>query len=322
LSARERRFDLRAPIRIAFAGTPAFAVPTLTRLHASGADIGLVLTQPDRPRGRGRKLAPSAVKRAALSLGCRCEQPESLSDPGLEAQWRFDADVLVVVAYGLLLPQWMLDWPRVACVNLHASLLPRWRGAAPVQHAILAGDDATGISVMRIVAGLDRGPVYASSAIAIGARETSGELEERLAILGADLLAMSLPTICDGRLRPKLQDESRATYAPKIAKAAARLDWHLPAEQLERQVRAFNPWPVAETRTGDGGRLRIWRAHALSGADESAPGTVLSASAEGIDVATGRGILRLTIVQAPSSRAMDAGAYLAAHRLDGVELTS
>jgi len=322
LSARERRADLPAAIRIAFAGTPAFAVPTLTRLHASGASLGLVLTQPDRPRGRGRKLAPSAVKRTALTLGCRCEQPEALSDPTLLARWQFDADLLVVVAYGLLLPQWMLDWPRIACVNLHASLLPRWRGAAPIQHAILAGDDSTGISVMRMEAGLDRGPVYASSAISIAAHETSGELEDRLAVLGADLLATSLPAICDGRLIPKPQDESRATYAPKIEKAAARLDWRLPAEHLERQVRAFNPWPIAETCTDEGGRLRIWRAHAVSGPEGSEPGTILSASAAGIDVATGRGILRLTIVQAPSSRAMDAGAYLAAHRLDGVKLTS
>jgi methionyl-tRNA formyltransferase len=291
-------------------------------LHASGANVGLVLTQPDRPRGRGRKLAPSEVKRTALTLGCRCEQPADLSDPGLLAQWGFEPDLLVVVAYGLKLPQWMLDWPRVACVNLHASLLPRWRGAAPIQHAILAGDATTGTSVMRMEAGLDRGPVYASSAIPIGAHETAGELGDRLAILGAELLATSVPAIHDGRLQPEPQDESRATYAPKIAKAAAQLDWQLPAEQLERKVRAFNPWPIAETCIGDGSRLRIWRAHAVGGAAGPEPGTVLSASTAAIDVATGRGILRLTMVQAPSSKAMEAGAYLAAHRLDGIKLTS
>jgi methionyl-tRNA formyltransferase len=305
-------------LKIAFAGTPAFAVPTLERLCAGGADVGLVLTQPDRPRGRGRVSTPPDVKRAACALGLRCEQPATLRDRSLLEQWQFAADLLIVVAYGLLLPEWMLAWPRCGAVNLHASLLPRWRGAAPIQHALLAGDQETGVSLMRIDRGLDRGPVYATVSTVIGASETAGELHDRLATLAADLIEKHLLDIVSGRATPEPQDEARATYAPKIAKSSAALDWRKSAVELERQVRAFNPWPVAEGSTTHGRRLRIFRARALEGGAGVAPGTISTAGARGIDVATGRGLLRLEVIQPEGAKAMDAASYLAAHRVDGV----
>jgi methionyl-tRNA formyltransferase len=303
-------------IRIAFAGTPAFAVPALERL-CTRADVGLVLTQPDRPRGRGRRTEPSAVKRSALALGRRVAQPATLGDPELLEQWQFAPDLLVVVAYGLLLPDWMLAWPRLGAVNLHASLLPRWRGAAPVQHALLAGDRETGVSLMQIERALDRGPVYATAGTAIGSTETAGELHDRLALAAADLLDARLLDIVSGRLRPEPQDDARATYAPKIVKSRAVLDWRKSAVELEREVRAFNPWPVAEGTTTEGARLRIYRARAVEGGAGASPGTIASAGARGIDVATGNGVLRLEVVQPDGAKAMDAAAYLAAHRLDG-----
>jgi methionyl-tRNA formyltransferase len=304
------------PIRIAFAGTPEFAVPALERLCARG-DVGLVLTQPDRPRGRGRRIEPSAVKQRALALERRCEQPATLRDPNLLKLWQFKPDVLVVIAYGLLLPDWMLAWPRAGAVNLHASLLPRWRGAAPIQHALLAGDRETGVSLMRIERVLDSGPVYASVKTSIGSTETSGELHDRLATLAADLIDQHLLDVVSGTLRPTPQDEGRVTYAPKITKSLARLDWRKPALELERQVRAFNPWPVAESALTDGRRLRIYRARALEDGARVAPGTIAAAGAHGIDVGTGEGLLRLETIQPDGAKAMDAAAYLAAHRVDG-----
>jgi methionyl-tRNA formyltransferase len=307
---------LSDPIRIAFAGTPEFAVPALERLSAHG-DVALVLTQPDRPRGRGRRTEPSAVKQRALALGLRCEQPPTLRDPALLKQWQLVPDLLVVVAYGLLLPGWMLAWPRSGCVNLHASLLPRWRGAAPIQHALLAGDRETGVSLMRIEPALDRGPVYATVRTPIGSTETAGELHDRLATLAADLIDTHLADVVSGTLRPEPQDDARATYAPKIVKSSAALDWRVSALELERKVRAFNPWPVAEGSLTDGRRLRIYRARALEGDARATPGTIAAAGPRGIDVVTGQGLLRLKVVQPDGAKAMDAAAYLAAHRVDG-----
>jgi methionyl-tRNA formyltransferase len=307
---------LSDPIRIAFAGTPEFAVPALERLCARG-DVGLVLTQPDRPRGRGRHTEPSAVKRKALALGLRCAQPPTLRDPHLVKQWQLAPDILVVIAYGLLLPDWMLAWPRSGCVNLHASLLPRWRGAAPIQHALLAGDRETGVSLMRIERALDSGPVYATVRTSIGSTETAGELHARLATLAADLIDTHLLDIVSGTSQPKPQDEARVTYAPKIVKSSAALDWRKSALELERQVRAFNPWPVAEGALTDGRRLRIYRARALASGARAAPGTIAAAGAPGIDVVTGEGLLRLEFIQPDGAKAMDAAAYLAAHRVDG-----
>lgn len=312
-----RQLPLTDPARIAFAGTPEFAVPALERLAASGASIELVLTQPDRRSGRGRKLTASPVKHAAERLGLSVAQPATLRTPELAASWPAAPDVLVVAAYGLLLPQWLLDWPRCACVNVHASLLPRWRGAAPIQHAILAGEAETGVSIMRMEAGLDTGPVYAARPVGIDPDMTAGRLHDVLAELGAALLAEVLPGILAGSLVPKPQDDASATWAGKIAKADARLDFNMSAAELERRVRAFNPWPVAEAGLTDGRRLRIWRAAAIDAEAGAPPGTILAAEAQGIDVATGDGLLRIERVQVPSAAAMDAGAWLAAHRLEG-----
>jgi methionyl-tRNA formyltransferase len=329
---------------VAFAGTPEFAVPTLRALAAAGAQVSVVLTQPDRPAGRGRRLAPPAVKRAALELGLEVRQPSSLREPDVAADWGPRPDLLVVVAYGLLLPGWVLRWPAHGCINVHASLLPRWRGAAPIQRALLAGDAETGVSIMRIEAGLDTGAVYSREATPIGPAETAGDLHDRLAGLGARLALEALPGVLDGTLRPVPQDERAATYAPKIDKAEAKLDWREDAAALARRIRAFNPWPVAVATLADGRQLRVWRAEAApsmtaldapaapgsrpepagrasghgdpAGVTSAAPGTIVGLGRAGIDVATGDGTLRLREVQPPSGRVMDAAAYLAAHSLD------
>jgi len=313
---------LSSPARIAFAGTPRFAVPTLHALIASGARVPVVLTQPDRPAGRGRQLSGSPVKVAAAALGLRVAQPERLSPTEAIAELGDAPDLLVVIAYGLLLPPAMLAWPKLGCVNLHASLLPRWRGAAPIQHALLARDTETGVSLMRIERGLDTGAVYLARSTPIGARETAGELDDRLAALAAETLAAALPSLLAGALVPTPQQASLATHAPKIAKADAALDWRRSALELDARVRAFDPWPVAETRFVDGARLRVWRAEPRAGEAGVEPGAVVAAGPAGIDVATGDGVLRLTKVQPPSRRVMDAGAYVAAHPLHGAAFAS
>jgi len=316
---------LSAPARIAFAGTPEFAVPTLRAVAASGARVPLVLTQPDRPAGRGRRLTPSPVKVAALELGVEVLQPPTLRTAEILERLGPAPDLLVVVAYGLLLPPGVLAWPRLGCVNVHASLLPRWRGAAPIQHALLAGDATTGVSLMRMDEGLDTGPVYAARETPIGTRETAADLHDRLAELGARLLADALPALLAGELRAIAQRPELATRAPKIAKTDAVLDWGRPAAELERRVRAFNPRPVAEAVLDDGRRLRVWQALAVdtpSGGNGPAPGAILAAGSAGIDVATAAGALRLTRVQPPSARAMDAAAYLAAHSVAGAKFVS
>jgi methionyl-tRNA formyltransferase len=245
-------------------------------------------------------------------------QPESLRDAALPATLGPRPDLAVVIAYGLLLPPKMLEWPVLGCINLHASLLPRWRGAAPIQRAILAGDTVTGISVMQMNAGLDTGPVHLTRSTPIGAHENAGQLHDRLALLAAECLRAALPGVLGGTSSPVPQREELATLAPKIAKADAVLDWRAPAEELARRVRAFNPWPVAEARLTDGRRLRVWDAVALPATVPAAvPGTIASATREGIDVATGAGLLRLRQLQPPSGRVMDAAAYLAAHSLSG-----
>jgi methionyl-tRNA formyltransferase len=304
--------------RIAFAGTPEFAVPALLALAGTGAAIPLVLTQPDRPAGRGRRLAATPVKLAAEDLGLSVLQPAALKRTGLLAELGPSPDLMIVVAYGLLLPQWLLEWPALGCINLHASLLPRWRGAAPIQYAILAGDDRTGVSVMQMDAGLDTGPVYLTRETPIAPSDTAGALHDRLALLGAAALTEALPAVLARRAHPAPQRADLATFAPKIDKAAARLDWRDGAAALERRVRAFNPWPIAESSLSDGRRLRIWEAEALgSGSPAQPPGTIIAAERDGVDVATGAGVLRLTRVQPPSGRVMNAAAYLAAHSLAG-----
>jgi methionyl-tRNA formyltransferase len=307
---------------VAFAGTPEFAVPALNALVASGAHVPVVLTQPDRPAGRGRKLTAPAVKVAALRHGLRVAQPETLRAPAAVDALGTAPDLLIVIAYGLLLPQAMLEWPREGCVNLHASLLPRWRGAAPIQRALLARDTETGISVMRMDAGLDTGAVYLTTNTRIGERETAGELHDRLAELAARTLTAALPKLLAGELGAAPQQDSLATVARKIAKSDAPLDWRRGAAELDAQVRAFNPWPVAEARVDDGRRLRVWESAPLRGDASAAPGTIVAAGREGIDVAAATGVLRLVKVQPPSGRVMDASAYLAAHPLHGSAFVS
>jgi methionyl-tRNA formyltransferase len=309
---------LSAPVSIAFAGTPEFAVPSLRALVARGVTVPIVFTQPDRPAGRGRRLTASPVKEAALALGLPVAQPTSLRVPDFAATLGPRPDLMVVIAYGLLLPRALLEWPRLGCVNLHASLLPRWRGAAPIQRAVLAGDATTGISVMQMDEGLDTGPVHLMRRTEIGAHETGGQLHDRLAELAASALDDALPGLLAGTSVPVPQSPEHATLAPKIAKGDGMLDWRASAVELERRVRAFNPWPVAEGLLDPGGRLRVWEAVVVEGVESGAsPGAIVAATRTGIDVATGNGVLRLTKVQPPSGRVMDAAAYLAAHSLTG-----
>jgi len=306
-------------LRILFAGTPDFSVPPLRALFASGHDVAGVYTQPDRPAGRGRQLAVSPVKALALEHGVPVHQPASLrSAEEAQALEAVGADLMVVVAYGLLLPQRVLDAPRLGCVNIHASLLPRWRGAAPIQRAVLAGDAETGITIMRMEAGLDTGPMLLVRRLPIARDETGGSLHDKLSVLGAEALMAALPGIAAGTLVPQPQDEALATYARKLNKGEALIDWTSPALAIERQVRAFNPWPVAETRL-DGEALRVWRARAIDGPGGVA-GTVVAVSGDGIDVATGEGRLRILELQPPGRRVMSARDYLNARNLAGAVL--
>lgn len=304
--------------RIVFAGSSDFAVPTLERLLASRHRLVGVLSQPDRPAGRGRKPRPVPV--AALARRRRLEllQPVSLRDETAQAALaRLEPDLLVVVAYGLLLPRSVLDMPRCGCLNVHASLLPRWRGAAPVQAAILAGDQESGVSLMRMDEGLDTGPVYAEARVLIGAQETAGELHDRLAELGAKLLIERLDAILDGALKPQPQAATGVTYAARISKADARIDWSQSAIQIDRAIRAYNPWPVAETLL-DGVRLRCWAGvPLLDGKAEGEPGRVIAASADGVDVRTGGGVLRLTAVQLAGRQRLPAGDFANGYPLLG-----
>lgn len=315
---------LQSSPSIAFAGTPDFALPSLRALLGFDARVPLVLTQPDRPAGRGRRLTASPVKLYAAELGLRIAQPRSLREPAeVVSLVGPPPDLMIVVAYGLLLPPALLQWPRLGCVNLHASLLPRWRGAAPIQRAVLAGDAQTGVSVMQMDAGLDTGPVHAVRSTSIGRHETAGELHDRLAALAAEALLGALPAILSERSAAAPQRAELATLAPKISKAEAVLDWSASAVVLERRVRAFNPWPIAETKLHDGRRLRIWDAAVVEHAGtEAAPGSIVAAGKEGIDVATGAGVLRVLRIQPPSGRVMDVEAYLAAHPLAGAAFVS
>ena len=294
---------------LAFAGTPEFAAASLRRLLDTDFSVNLVLTQPDRPAGRGRTVTPSAVKSVALEAGLRVLTPASTKSPGLAQQLGPAPDLMIVAAYGLLLPRWLLQWPRLGCVNVHASLLPRWRGAAPIQRAILAGDSETGISLMAMAEGLDTGPVYQRIAVPIEAGQTAADLQDLLATLGAETLVKALPAILEGTLTAQPQPEGEATYANKISKQEAPLDWRRSAVELARQVWAFNPWPVAETRLGEL-RLRIWQAQPLlSAAPAERPGTILSVAATGIDVATGEGSLRINTVQLPGGKPISAAEF-------------
>jgi methionyl-tRNA formyltransferase len=325
-------------LRLAFAGTPPFAVPALDALCAAGHQVSAVYTQADRPAGRGRSLHQSAVKRRAVELGIPVHQPESFKSPQAQESLRaLDLDALVVAAYGLILPPEALAIPREGCLNIHASLLPRWRGAAPIQRAILAGDTRTGITIMRMEAGLDTGPMLLARAIEIDSRDTSKSLHDRLARLGAQLICEALDDLQRGRLHEQEQPAAGVCYAPKIEKSEALIDWREDAEAIERKVRAFDPWPVAETRF-HGEQLRIWEAQVMppsngapaigtgtgTGTEHSASpeGTVLAASKLGIDVACGRGVLRATKLQLPGRKPVSAQQLAAAQPLAGARFTS
>ena len=296
------------PLALVYAGTPEFAVPALERLVAHGFHLKAVLTQPDRPAGRGRAFLASPVKRRALELGLPVLQPESLNDRAVaDTLGALAADAFIVAAYGLLLPKQLLALPRLGCLNIHASLLPRWRGAAPVQRALLAGDRCSGVAIMRMEEGLDTGPVYSSRALEIAPRETATTLTARLAALGAELLIETLAALAAGSARAEPQPAEGATYARKLTKSDAVLDWRQSAALLERSVRAFQPWPVAETRLG-GAQLRIHEAQIAEGRTEP-PGTVVAAGANGIEVATGEGHLRLLRVQLAGRGIVDAAEF-------------
>lgn len=305
-------------MKIVFAGTPEFAVSSL-RAAARHHEVVAVYTQPDRPAGRGRGLAPSPVKLEAIARGIPVFQPESLKTPEAQQQLRDLApDLMVVVAYGLILPKAVLTIPTHGCWNVHASLLPRWRGAAPIQRAIQAGDAETGVCLMQMEAGLDTGPVLLKQHIVIGANDTGGQLHDRLAELGAQVLSDGLGLLRAG-IKPiaQPQPEAGVTYAHKLDKAEARLDWAQDAHALARTVRAFNPWPIAEAMLA-GERVRIHGAIALDDNQGKAPGTLLAASREGIDIACGQGALRLRVLQREGGKAITAADYLNARRDLGV----
>jgi methionyl-tRNA formyltransferase len=307
--------------RVLFAGTPEFALASLKALTDAGIVPLAVLTQPDRPAGRGKRLTPSPVKQFALEQGIEVLQPATLKDPEAVAQIAaFESDILVVAAYGLLLPQNVLDIPTRGCLNVHASLLPRWRGAAPIQAAILAGDAETGISLMAITAGLDSGPVYVEQALAIGPEETAGELHDRLAVLGGELLVRHFDAIVSGAIDAVEQDDARATYAGKINKQDARLDWQQPADVLQRQVRAYNPVPGAFFLFDDM-PVKCWQAGVVADNEGAAPGEVLSADRNGIVVACGRQALRLDRLQRPGKRPVTAGEFAGAVPMTGRRLS-
>jgi methionyl-tRNA formyltransferase len=303
-------------MRVAFAGTPEFARVALARIVAAGFDVPLVLTQPDRPAGRGMKVVASPVKTFALERGIAVAQPQGLR---LDGRYVADAragerslaaaapDVIVVAAYGLLLPPWLLALPRHGCVNIHASLLPRWRGAAPIQRAIEAGDRSTGVTIMQMDAGLDTGPMLLAEEVAIGAAESAGALQARLAVLGGELIVRVLADIADGRLDATPQAEDGVSYAAKIGKAEATIDWHAPAAAIERKLRAFDPAPGARSVLA-GEAITCWRGVVRAGS--GTPGTIVAVERDSLVVACSEGLLSLTELQRAGGRRMPAAALL------------
>lgn len=307
-------------LKIIFAGTPDFSVPPLRELIASSHQVVAVYTQPDRPAGRGRKLTASPVKQLATEHQIPVYQPANFrQEEDLATLESIAADLMVVVAYGLILPQRVLNAPRLGCINIHASLLPRWRGAAPIQRAVLAGDQATGITIMEMEAGLDTGPMLLKQETAIGEGETGGALHDRLSEMGAEALMAALPGIMDGSLSAEPQDDALANYASKLEKAESKIDWQASAVAIDRQIRAFNPWPVAQTLM-DGQVLRIWESEPIASGSDAAIGTIVACGRTGIDVVTGDGLLRIKSLQMPGKRAMSAADFLNAHNPEGVLL--
>ena len=306
-------------LRVGFAGTPEFAQIALADLHAAGFNVPLVLTQPDRPAGRGMKLNPSPVKAFAQAHGMTVAQPRSLRSDGkypddaAQAKLALLAaklDVLVVAAYGLILPQWVLDVPRLGCLNIHASLLPRWRGAAPIHRAIEAGDAQTGITLMQMDAGLDTGDMLQIEALPISPTDTTASLHDRLAALGGRMVVQVLRDAAAGNLVRTPQPLEGITYAHKIDKSEGVIDWNLPAEVIARRVRAFDPFPGTSTTLGDGTVLKVWRAQAVQGGPSSVPGTVVAVNGHSLTVACGEGALCLTELQRPGGKRLSAHDFL------------
>ena len=312
-------------MKIAFAGTPEFAATALEALSEAGFDIPLVLTQPDRPAGRGMRLQHSAVKQLATKYGIPVLQPVSLRRNGVHreaAEEAFDSldrakpDVMVVVAYGLILPPEFLQIPTLGCLNIHASLLPRWRGAAPIQRAIEAGDKKTGITIMQMDDGLDTGPILAQEELPILPGDTASSMHDKLAILGGNTICCALNALKKGTLKSQPQDENQANYAPKIMKEEAPLDFLLPAEMIVNKIRAFNPFPGSQANLGDT-PLKIWKAEAMPETTGAIPGQIIAANTEhGILVACGNGTLRITEIQKPGSKRLPATEFIKGFSLD------
>ncbi|MBV7300844.1 methionyl-tRNA formyltransferase [Enterovibrio paralichthyis] len=301
-------------LKIIFAGTPDFAACHLAALLSSKHEVVAVYTQPDRPAGRGKKLTASPVKLLALEHSIPVYQPATLrAEEAQQELAAIDADIMVVVAYGLLLPKVVLDTPRLGCINVHGSILPRWRGAAPIQRSIWAGDAETGVTIMQMDEGLDTGDMLKIATLSIDAKETSATLYERLAALGPDALVDCLGDIASGKAVAVKQDDEQANYAKKLSKEEAQIDWSMSAEAIERCIRAFNPWPMSHFTVAES-NIKVWDAEVEAEQSDNAPGTILSADKKGIRVATGDGVLRLTSIQPPGKKAMSAADILNSRR--------
>lgn len=306
-------------MKIIFAGTPDFAVPALLMLLGSEHEVVAVYTQPDRPSGRGRKLQLGPVKQLALSADIPVFQPINLKQEEDVAQLKtLDADLMVVVAYGLILTQAVLDVPRLGCINIHGSLLPRWRGAAPINRAIMAGDKQTGVTIMRVVKQLDAGDMLLKIACEIGDQETASELHDRMMVMGAEGLRKTLELMQANQLSPEKQDEALVTYAHKLDKSESALDWTRSAGDLVRQVRGLNAWPVAQTKL-QGKVMRVWQVEVVDINSNATPGLILDDNKH-IDVVTGDGVLRLLEIQMPGKKRMQVVDFLNAHNVAGLEL--